>query len=88
MSTPEKQPDELGELRKTVGEFVRRLKNVEGEMELLKEQRKDLIDEYKDHLDMKTLNAAIRAVKIKKKVQHKDTFDVFCDILEEYETVD
>lgn len=81
-STPDKQPDELGELRKTVGEFVRRLKNIEGEMELLKELRKDLIDEYKEQLDMKTLNAAIRAVNIKRKVQHKDTFDVFCDILD------
>jgi len=88
MQGPEKQPSELGELKKTVGEFVRRLKNVENEMELLKEQRKDLIEEYKEQLDMKTLNAAIRAVKIKKKVAHKDTFDVFVDILEEYETVD
>lgn len=88
MNEPDRQPSELGELKKTVGEFVRRLKNVEGELELLKEQRKDLIEEYKEQLDMKTLNAAIRTVKIKKKVDHKDTFDVFVDILETYETVD
>jgi len=88
MQGPDKQPSELGELKKTVGEFVRRLKTVEGEMELLKEQRKDLIEEFKEHLDMKTLNAAIRTVKIKKKVDHKDTFDAFVDILEEYETID
>lgn len=88
MTTPEKQPDELGQLRQTVGEFVRRLKNIENEMDLLKEQRKDLIEEFKEQLDMKTLNAAIRSIKIKKKVQHKDTFDIFCDILEKYETID
>lgn len=88
MSEPQRQPDELGELKQTVGDFIRRLKNVESELELLKEQKKELVEEYKDQLDMKTLNAALRAVKIKKKVQHKDTFETFMDILEEYETVD
>jgi hypothetical protein len=88
MEGPEKQPDELNELKSVVGDFVRRLKNVENEMELLKESRKDLIDEFKEKLDMKTLTAAIRTVKIKKKVAYKDTFDVFVEILSEYETID
>ena len=88
MEGPVHQPDELNELKKVIGEFVRRLKNVEQEADLLKEQRKDLIEEFKEKLDMKTLNAALRAVKIRKKVQHKDTFDTFTDILETYETVD
>lgn len=88
MTSPERQPDELGELKSVVGEFVRRLRNVENELELLKEQRKELIEEFKEKLDMKTLNAAIRTVKIKKKVQYKDTFDTFVDILENYETID
>ncbi len=88
MSEPENQPDELNALKGVVGEFVRRLKTLEGEMELLKESRKDLIDEFKDKLDMKTLNSAIRAVKIRKKVQYQDTFDTFVDILETYETID
>lgn len=88
MSEPENQPDELNALKEVVGEFVRRLKVVEGEMELLKESRKDLIDEFKDKLDMKTLNSALRAVKIRKKVKYQDTFDTFVDILEKYETVD
>jgi len=83
----DRQPDELGELKSVVGEFVRRLKTVDAELELLKEQRKDLIEEFKEKLDMKTLAAAIRSVKIKKKVQHKDTFDFFVDVLETYETV-
>lgn len=88
MEGPVNQPDELGALKKVVGEFVRRLKNVEAEMELLKDQKKDLVEEFKDKLDMKTLNAAIRSVKIRKKVEHKDTFDFFFDVLSDYETVD
>lgn len=79
----DRQPDELNELGKIVREFVGKLKNVENELELLKEQRKDLIEDYKDRLDMKTLNAAIRSVKIKNKIDHKDTFDAFVEILEE-----
>lgn len=88
MQGPDKQPDELNALKEVVGEFVRRLKTIEGEMDLLKESKKDLIDEFKDKLDTKTLNSAIRAVKIRKKVKYQDTFDTFVDILERYETVD
>jgi len=88
MSEPVNQPDELNALKAVVGEFVRRLKVVEGEMELLKESRKDLIDEFKDQLDTRTLNAALRAVKIRKKVKYQDAFDTFVEILETYETVD
>ena len=37
------QPDEIGELKKLVKEFVTRVGNVDNEIELLKEDRKDLI---------------------------------------------
>ena len=57
-------------------------------MQILKESRKDLIDEFKDQLDTRTLNAALRAVKIRKKVKYQDAFDTFVEILETYETVD
>jgi hypothetical protein len=87
MDAAERQPDELGELTKLVSEFVDKLKVIEGEIDLLKEQQKDLVDEYSDKLDVKTLQAAMRTVKIKKKVGYKDTFDTFVEILEEKETV-
>ncbi len=87
MDAAERQPDEIGELTKLVSEFVDKLKIIEGEIDLLKEQQKDLVDEYSDRLDIKTLQAAMRTVKIKKKVGYKDTFDTFVEILEEKENI-
>lgn len=78
----ERQPTDLNELAKLVNEFVDRYSNVENEISLLKEDQKNLVDEYSDQLDVKTLRQAIRAANIKKKVDHKDTFDAFVDILD------
>ena len=83
----ERQPDEIGELTKLVNEFVEKVRSVEYEIDDLKERQKELVDEYKDKLDVKTLQAAMRAVKIKKKVQGRDTFDIFVEILEEKENI-
>ena len=76
------QPDELGALKTVVGEFVRRLRTIEGELELLKESRKELVEEFKEKLDTTTLNQAIRVVKIRKKAKYMDTFDTFVQMLE------
>jgi uncharacterized protein (UPF0335 family) len=83
----ERQPDEIGALTALVSEFVDRFKNIENEITLLKESQKELLEEYSDRLDVKTLQAAMRTVKIKKKVSYKDTFDTFVDILEEKESI-
>jgi uncharacterized protein (UPF0335 family) len=83
----ERQPDEIGALTELVVEFIDKVKSIESEIETLKTDQKELIEEYKDRLDMKTLQAAMRTVKIKKKVGYKDTFDIFCSILEEKENV-
>jgi uncharacterized protein (UPF0335 family) len=85
--TADRQPTEVGELSVLVDEFMKRYENVENELELLKEDQKELIEEFSDRLDMKTLKQAIRTVKIKKKVDHKDTYDAFCDILDRRENV-
>lgn len=87
MDAAERQPDEIGELTKLVETFIERFKMIEGEIELLKESQKDLLDEFEDKLDIKTLQAAIRTVKIKKKVGYKDTFDTFVEILERKENI-
>lgn len=79
----ELQPDELKELKKVVGEFMSRLSNIDNEIETLKEGRKDLIDEYADKLDMKTLTMAIKAVKLEASVAHRDTFDLFVEVLKD-----
>ena len=82
--TPEANtPDELTALKQSVGEFMRRLTNIENEIETLKEGRKELIEEFKEKLDMKTLQLAIKAVKLEASVAHKDTFDKFVEVLKD-----
>lgn len=49
-------------------EFIRRLKVVEGEMKLIAEDRKALIEEFKEKLDMKAVRAAIKIVRIKSRL--------------------
>lgn len=77
----EMQPDEVNALRALVQEFIGRVESLDTEIEGLKEDRKDLIEEYSDRLDMKTLQAALKVLRIKQGVQHKDTFDLFIEAL-------
>jgi len=51
-----------------VTEFIEKLTRIEGEIQLLAEDRKELINEFKDRIDMKALMAAIRIVKIKSRL--------------------
>lgn len=63
-------------------EFLDKLNHIETEIETLNEARKDLFDEYKPKLDVKTLQKAMRVVKIKKSVEHQHTFDCFVECLD------
>ncbi len=76
------QPDELNELASIVEEFTGRLATIDAQIEGLKEDRKDLVEEYKEKLDMKTLNAAMRITKVKRAAEHKHTLDTFLEIIE------
>lgn len=78
----ERQPSDLNELSKLVETFMERYTNLDNEISMLKEDQKSLVDEFSDQLDVKTLRQAIRAINIKKKVEHKDTFDAFVEILD------
>ena len=75
------QPDEIGALRKLVKEFVTKIEAIDNEIELLKGDRKEVIEEYTGKLDMKTLQAALRVLKIQQAVAHKDTYDLFLEAL-------
>ena len=77
------QPDEIGALRELVKEFSEKIENVDNEIELLKQDRKDIIESYSEKLDMKTLNAALRVIKIQKGVEHHDTYELFIEALTE-----
>ena len=72
----------LGETQKLVEELVTKLKSIEHEEELLKEQKKQLLDDYSEKLDTKTLKLALRTAAIQEKVIAKDTFDQFMTVLE------
>ena len=72
----------LSELKEIVYEFLDRLNVIDNELSTLKEDRKELLDEYSKKLDMKTFKAALLVNKIKKQIQHEDTFDAFLEILE------
>jgi len=75
------QPNEINQLRALVKEFVGKIEAVDNEIEMLKEDRKEIIEEYTEKLDYKTLQAALKVVKIQQGVEHKDTFDLFMEAL-------
>jgi uncharacterized protein (UPF0335 family) len=82
-----RQPSELNVLKTIVVEFINRFETIESELDLLKEDQKALVEEFSDRLDVKTLRLAIRTIKIKKKVDHLDTYEQFVHILDERETL-
>jgi uncharacterized protein (UPF0335 family) len=64
-----------------IREFVDKLRTIKNEQETLKQDEKDLIEEYSDKLDMKTLKAAMRVVAVREKVDRKDAFDTLVEVL-------
>lgn len=52
----------------TVTEFIEELTRIESEIRLLQDDRKALIDDYKDKINMKALMAAIKIAKIRAKL--------------------
>lgn len=76
-------PDEIGALKQLVDEFISRMTNVENELTLLKEDKKALVSEFSEKLDMETLHSVMRILKIKEGVQRKNAFDTFMEILSE-----
>ena len=75
------QPDEVNALRALVKEFVGKIESVDNEIELLKQDRKEIVEEYEEKLDYKTLQAALKVAKIQSEVVHRDTFDLFMEAL-------
>ena len=58
----------MNQLDKQLDEFITRLKTIEGELQLLSEEKKDLFNEYKDHFEPKVLREAVRSVKARIKL--------------------
>lgn len=77
----ELMPDELNAVKALVKEFMGKIESIDNEIELLKEDRKELIESYKEKLDMKTLQTALRVIKLQNSVAHKDAYDLFIEAL-------
>lgn len=67
----------------TLREYLRRLHTIENELEVLREDRKSLNEEFKEKLDMKTLRQALTCYRTQQKVAHQFEFETFMKVLEE-----
>ena len=56
------------ELDNKLDEFIQRLRTIEGDIQLLNEDKKELFDEYKDVFEPKVIREAVRAVKARMKL--------------------
>lgn len=75
------QPDELNALKALVREFMSKIEAVDNEVETLKEDRKEIIEEYSDRLDVQTLKMALAVLKIEANVARRDAYDTFLEAL-------
>jgi uncharacterized protein (UPF0335 family) len=64
-----------------IAELVERIKQIDNEIKLLQEDRKTVLDDYKDKLDIKAFKAALRIVKLRKDVDETE-LDSIIDVLE------
>lgn len=78
---PNNMPENLDDLKPIVSEFIERYKRLENEAQELKEQQKELIEEFSDKLDTKTLKLAMKEVELRAKVERKHYFDLFVHVL-------
>jgi len=73
--------EESGHDLEKVKEYVERLFNIEAEIIELRDQRKDLKEEFKKSVDLKLIGAVVRLVKAKLAIEASD------DTVEEVEDV-
>ena len=73
---------------KKLKEFIEKLKRIEGEIQLLSEEKKDLFTDFKDDFEPKVLREAVRAVKARIKMGDSVAqLDEIIDILENEYTI-
>lgn len=75
------QPDELNQLKIVVKDYIVRRDNIENEIAGLRESLKDLNDEFKEKIDLKTLNSVIKVLKIESTIEHRDNYDSLYDVM-------
>lgn len=64
-----------------VKELIEKITQIDNEIKLLQEDRKTVLDDYKEKLDLKAFKAAMRIVKVRESVDSSE-LDNYLDILE------
>ena len=80
--TADSMPTSVTDLKPLIDEFMKKYNTIKQEQELLKDQEKELFEEYRTKIDMKELKAAMRVAAIMDKVSHKDAFDTILECIE------
>ena len=65
----------------TVRELVEKITQIDNEIKLLQEDRKEVLEDYKDKLDLKAFKAAMRIVKLRENVDGTE-LDNILEVLE------
>ena len=75
---------------KDIEDLLRRYLNIENEIKLLQDDKKQLLSEYKEKVDTKAFQSALRAAKIISKVKpaEKQEFDQALTVLEKVLCID
>lgn len=67
--------------KEIVQELIEKITTIDNEIKLLQEDRKELLEEYKDKLDIKAFKAAMRIIKLRENVDSSE-LDTILDALE------
>jgi uncharacterized protein (UPF0335 family) len=71
--------------KETIHELVEKILDMEHEIKTLQENRKEVLDEYKDKIDLKVFNAALKIARIKAKLAQTsdESLDEILDAVED-----
>jgi hypothetical protein len=72
----------LSQNQNLVKELLGKLETIDNELTLLRDDRKSLIDEYKEKLDVKAFRAAMRIFKIRRQADNDCVIDEILDAME------
>lgn len=64
-----------------VKELIEKITQIDNEVKLLQEDRKTVLEDYKEKLDLKAFKAAMRIIKVRESVDSSE-LDNYLDILE------
>lgn len=64
-----------------IKDLIEKITSIDNEIKLLQEDRKTVLEDYKDKLDLKAFKAALRIIKVRENVDNNE-LDNILDILE------